>query len=127
MTRLPRIEVKRKRNISRLRQTQGCLTDCVAYILNVHPARVPYFVYPRKDWCRRLKRYFHRRGFCVRWRMCARIPRRGTYIVSGNSLRWKTAAHVVVYRNGRLAYDPQYPSKWSEKRVTHRLVMVQAV
>ncbi len=112
-----------RRNFARLRQTQGCLTDCVGYVLNLHPSRVPYFVYPREGWARRLKRFFWRRGLRVFWLRCRRAPSRGVHIVCGDSLRWKTYGHVVVYRNGRLAYDPQYPSRWSDARITHRLVV----
>ena len=112
-----------RRNIARLRQTQGCLTDSVAYVLNLHPARVPYFVYPRQHWMRRLRGWFRRRGFDVRWVLAATVPQRGIHIVCGNSLHWKTASHVVVYRAGRIVFDPQYPSKWSDRRITHRLVI----
>jgi hypothetical protein len=111
-----------KRNIQRLRQTQGCLTDCVAYVLNIHPERVPYFVYPREGWMMRFRRFFRKHGYAVRWLPCTEPPRRGVHIVCGDSLRWKTAAHVVVYRAGKLAYDPNYPSNWSEDRITHRLI-----
>src|SRR3990167_7737716 len=112
----------RKRNIERLRATQGCLTDCVAFLLNLHPRNVPYFVYPRKDWMRRVKAYFNRHGYVVWWTLCKTPPKRGTHIVCGNSLKWKNAAHVVVYKNGKLIYDPHYPSKWKDKRITHRLI-----
>lgn len=44
------------------------------------------------------------------------------HIVSGNSKKWKTYAHVVVYKNGKMVYDPNYPSDWkTDKRATHRL------
>lgn len=117
--------MKRKyvRNITKLRRTQGCLTDCVAYILNLHPEKVPYFVYPRKDWSKRLKTFFRRHGYEVRWVLCKTPPKRGTHIVCGDSLVWKTASHVVLYKNGKLIYDPNYPSKWNTKRITHRLVI----
>lgn len=111
------------RNIARLRRTQGCLTDAVAYLLNVHPDRVPLFVYPRAGWNQRLKAYFRRRGFKVRWRRCSTVPRRGMHLVCGTSLVWKTAGHAVVYRAGRLAYDPDFPSRWTADRITHRLVV----
>ena len=114
-----------RRNITRLRRTQGCLTDCVAYYLNVHPERVPYFVYPREGWMDRVRAFFKKHGLTVRWEPCERVPKRGTHIVCGNSLHWKTYCHVVVYRNGKLAFDPQYPSKWSDTRITHRLVIQQ--
>ena len=113
--------MRRLRNFVRLRRTQGCLTDCIAFYFNIHPESVPYFVYPRKGWMRKVKAFFRRRGLRVRWVSCSMVPRRGTHIVCGDSLVLKTHAHAVVYRNGRLIYDPQYPSKWNDKRITHRL------
>lgn len=112
-----------KRNVAKLRRTQGCLTDCVAYWLNLHPANVPFFVYPRKGWNSRLKEFFKRYGYAVHWDKCESPPKRGTHIVCGDSLVWKTAAHVVVYRAGKIVYDPHYPSRWSDKRITHRLII----
>ena len=112
-----------RKNIKRLRRTQGCLTDCVAFYLNLHPERVPYFVYPRHGWNDRLKRFFARYGLKVYWTTCRKVPKRGMHIVCGNSLNWKTYAHVVVYRNGRIAYDPDWPSRWNRERLTHRLVV----
>ncbi len=114
-----------RRNIARLRRTQGCLTDCTAYLLNVHPERVPFFVYPRDGWMDRVKAFFRKHGFVVYWVPCEKPPTRGTHMLCGNSRRWKTFAHVVVYRNGKLAYDPDYPSKWSDDRITHRLVVLR--
>jgi hypothetical protein len=111
----------RRRNIARLRRTQGCLTDAVAYVLNLHPERVPYFVYPRAGWMSRLRRFFRKHGYRARWVRCDEAPRRGVHIVCGNSLRWKTSAHVVVYRAGKCVYDPDWPSQWTAERMTHRL------
>ena len=115
--------MKRKytRNISKLRRTAGCLTDCVAYFLNIHPENVPFFVYPRKGWNVRLRKYFKKHGYNTLWELNSNVPKRGKWIVSGNSTKWKTFAHVVVYRNGKLVYDPNYPSDWKDTRVTHRL------
>jgi hypothetical protein len=31
----------------------------------------------------------------------------------------------VVYKNGKCIYDPQYPSKWKDNRITHRLVLIK--
>ncbi len=112
-----------RRNIEKLRRTQGCLTDCIAYWLNLHPENVPYFVYPRKGWMDRVKAYFRKHGYAVHWVKCDAPPRRGKHIVCGHSLEWKTFAHVVVYRAGKLAYDPNYPSKWRDCRITHRLIV----
>ena len=116
------------RNIKKLRRTQGCLTDCVAYILNLHPENVPYFVYPRKGWNERLKAFLKKHGYEAHWKFCGygtpfyKIPK-GKVIICGNSLKWKTYAHVVVYKNGKLDYDPDFPSKWSNKRITHKLIL----
>jgi len=117
--------MKRKytRNITKLRRTQGCLTDCVAYWLNIHPENVPFFIYPREGWNKRLKKFFRKFGYNIRWAWCKEIPRTGTHIVCGNSLTWKTYAHVVIYKNGKLKFDPDYPSRWSDKRISHRLVI----
>ena len=114
----------RKRNFERLRRTQGCLTDCVAYLLNLHPENVPYFVYPRKGWNEKLKAFFKKHGYEVYWKNCDEAPKHGTHIICGNSLKWKTYAHVVVYKNWKLAYDSQYPSKWKNNRITHKLIVV---
>ena len=111
------------RNIEKLRNTQGCLTDCVAYYLNIHPKNVPYFVYPREGWNKRLKKFFRKYGYKVHWEQCDTPPKRGVHIIQGDSLIWKTYGHSVVYKNGKLIYDPQYPSKWKDNRVTHKLVV----
>ena len=114
---------KRVRNIEKMRRTQGCLTDCVAYYLNLHPENVPYFVYPREGWNLRLMNFFKKHGFDIKWDFCKKPPKRGTHIVCGNSLKYKTFAHVVVYKNGKLVYDPNYPSKWKDNRITHKLII----
>lgn len=112
---------KYTRNIQKLRRTQGCLTDSVAYLLNLHPENVPFFVYPREGWMKRLRAFFKKHGYEILWNKTSVVPKRGTYIVCGDSLRWKTFAHVVVYKNGKLVYDPDYPSKWKDNRCTHVL------
>jgi hypothetical protein len=114
-----------KRNIAKLRHTQGCLTDCVAYFLNLHPQHVPLFIYPRLRWCARLKAFLRKHGWEARWIKCDAPPSRGVTIVCGDSLKWKTACHCVVYRAGRLAFDPLYPSKWRDNRITHRLILTR--
>lgn len=114
---------KYTRNITKLRKTQGCLTDCVAYYLNLHPEHVPFFVYPREGWMKRVKAFFKKHGYSVFWLNMPDVPKRGMHIVCGNSVRWKTSAHVVVYKNGKLAYDPNYPSDWKDERITHRLIV----
>ena len=112
-----------RRNIEKLRRTQGCLTDSIAYYLNIHPERVPFFVCPRKGWNDRVKAFFRRHGYKVWWVKASALPKLGMHIVCGKSMTWKTYAHVVVYRSGKMAYDPDYPSRWTDRRMTHRLVV----
>jgi hypothetical protein len=112
-----------RKNETRLRAKQGCLTDCVAYFLNIHPENVPYFVYPREGWNNRLKLFFLKHGYDARWDVCKIPPRRGMHIICGDSKKWKTFSHVVIYKNGKLAYDPNYPSQWNDGRITHRLIL----
>lgn len=114
---------KYTRNITKLRRTQGCLTDCVAYFLNLHPENVPYFIYPREGWNGRLKEFFNKHRYKVHWELCSTPPKRGVHIITGSSLYWKTAGHCVVYKNGKLVYDPNFPSTWKDNRITHRLVV----
>lgn len=118
--------MKRKRNIAKLRHTQGCLTDCIAYYLNLHPEHVPFFVYPRKGWMDRVRAFFKKHGLFVYWdKLETSVPKRGVHIVCGDSLKWKTACHAVVYKNGKLIYDPQYPSLWKDNRITHILKVIK--
>ena len=114
---------KYTRNITKLRRTRGCLTDCIAYVLNLHPEHVPYFFYPRKDWMKRVRLFFKKNGYFVYWTKNNAVPKRGVHIVCGDSLVGKTAFHVVVYKNGKLVYDPDCLSRWNDKRITHRLII----
>lgn len=124
---------KYTRNIKKLRRTQGCLTDCVAYVLNIHPEKVPYFVYPREGWNNRLKNFFKKHGYEIKWRLVLqhrasnhyKLPKTGTHLVLGDSLKWKTYSHAVIYKNGEMVYDPNYPSKWQSSRITHRLILTK--
>lgn len=116
-----------KRNLEKMRRTQGCMTDSVAYYFNLHPENVPLFVYPRKNWSRRFKNFFRKMGYKAVWYTCSKPPKRGTHIIVGNSLVWKTFSHMVVYKNGKLAYDPTYPSQWKDTRITHILSLTPLI
>ncbi len=109
----------------KLRREAGCLTDCVAWYFNVHPDSVPYFVKPVKGWVRRLKYYFRQRGLKVTWLKMLKggIPQKGTWLVCGDSLVLKRTCHCVVYHDGKMVYDPNYPSKWKDSRATHILLV----
>ena len=100
----------RKRNIEKMRETQGCLTDCVAFFLNKHPQNVPYFVYPRVGWNERLKEYFLENGYRAHWDLIENAPLKkgGLQIVCGDSLKYKNFSHCVVYR-GKNGVRPALP------------------
>lgn len=42
----------------------GCLTDCVARLLNLHPECVPHFV-SRKDWPKSLRAFLRKHGLAL--------------------------------------------------------------
>ena len=99
------------------------MTDCVAYYFNMHPDKVPYFIAnrPHTGWARRLREYYKRRGFKARWIETTSVPKRGLHLVTGDSLTFEKYAHAVMYKDGKLVYDPAYPSSWKDCRITHRL------
>lgn len=115
-----------KRNIDKLRKTQGCLTDCVAYYFNIHPQNVPFFIYPREGWNRRLKAFFRRRGFLVFWSPYFDLEESDDKVrlVVGNSKNWKTSGHCVVYRGNKKVYDPSLKPAMKGKP-THQLIVIK--
>ena len=113
-----------KKSNTYIRRYEGCMTDCVAYYLNLHPENVPLFVkWGRKAWNKKFRAWWGKRGYAVRWDFCKTPPKRGKHIIVGNSLVWKKYSHMVVYRNGKVAYDPSFPSRWKDNRITHRLIV----
>lgn len=106
-----------------IRRYEGCMTDCVAFFLDKHPENVPLFVKLGKKWSVKFRAYWKRHGYAVRWELASKAPKRGTHIMVGDSLVWKKYSHMVVYRSGKLVYDPAFPSKWRDNRITHRLVV----
>lgn len=101
------------------RDKKGCLTDCVAFVFNLHPMNVPLFVRPEDKWPKKFKKWLKMKGFKVKWIWTKKIPKRGMFIVGGRSLLYKNSDHVVVYRNGKMVYDPSCPSYWNNKRVQY--------
>lgn len=88
----------------KLRHTQGCLTDCVAYYFGVHPNKVPFFIKPTKGWYKRFQRYFSRRGLKCSW--VDYKPTKNLIIAVGKSSTKKGWYHAVVYKGGKKIYDP---------------------
>lgn len=89
------------------RHTDGCLSDCVAYLLNVHPMSVPFFIEPEKGWSRRFKGYMRRRGMAGWWGPFSPQPKsHGAYLVVGRSQIRKAGGHCVVYRGSEPVYNP---------------------
>jgi hypothetical protein len=114
---------KIKKTDAYIRRYEGCMTDSVAYYLNLHPENVPLFVKYGKGWAKKFRNWWKRKGYIVRWELCKKPPKRGKHIIVGDSLVWKKYSHMVVYKNGKLAYDPSYPSRWKDNRITHKLVV----
>ena len=112
-----------KRNIQKLRATQGCLTDCVAYYFNIHPQNVPFFIYPRETWMRRLKSFFAKRGLRIFWCPYTETNKKIIRLVVGNSKKWKTLAHCVVYKGNKKIYDPNPDGNAMKGKPTHQLVI----
>ena len=108
-----------------LRERQGCLTDCLAYYFNIHPMKVPLFVRPETErhfvWRYLMEDWLNLRGFESKYIKRKTVPKRGMYLAVGNSTKYKRCTHCVVYVNGKLVFDPQFPSAWNDSRVTHYL------
>lgn len=102
-----------KCRVKRLSEEPRCCSFCECNGLQVEA----------HNWNERLKKFFKKQGYEVYWKQAKKPPARGKHIVCGDSLKWKTFSHVVVYKNGQLIYDPQHPSAWSPKRITHKLII----
>lgn len=114
----------RKLNIQKLRATQGCLTDCVAYYFNIHPQNVPFFIYPRKNWMKRLRAFFARRGLSIFWTPYVEMKNKGALkLVVGNSKRYKQSSHCVVYKGNKKVYDPNPTGNAMKGKPTHQLII----
>lgn len=100
----------------RMRHGGDCLTQCIAYIIDVHPFRVPLFVRPRyKLWWNRVRSYLDSMGYKIRC-FDGIPPNSGYAIVVGTSSEpgWE---HAVVYKNGKMVFDPSnLPTKWRDNR-----------
>lgn len=91
----------------------GCLTDCVARLLNLHPQLVPLFV-SRKRWGLALERFLKKRGLGVRHMTYDAELLKPDFlaIVIGRPKGWQTAKrgknsrHAVLYVGPKLYYDP---------------------
>lgn len=116
---------KYTRNIGKLRATQGCLTDCVAYYFNVHPLSVPFFIYPRKTWMKRLKAYFKKQGYEIFWAPYTKEKKKILRLVVGNSKNWKTSGHCVVYLGNKKVFDPNLVGNAMKGEPTHQLVVTK--
>jgi hypothetical protein len=110
----------RNKTLKQKRYREGCLTDCVAYYFNYHPQKVPLFIHPKKNWHTRLKRFFKYRGYEIMWERTNKAPKTGRHIMVVDG--YGEDGHALVYKNGKLAYDPAYPSR-SRKNITHRLII----
>ena len=97
-----------------------CFTDCVAYFFDMHPAHVPFFIGYTPFWFWYVKQFFKRRGYIIEaipYKPGLMRNNRKLYIVSGLSPRsksrkkndFRTIHHAVIYKGGKLFYDPKVP------------------
>ena len=108
-----------KRKLKRWNGTNTCFTDCVAFILDVHPRKVPFFI-EHHAWFWYVKKFFRRRGYEIRaYKFKTKLlsNKRKYYIVSGLSFRSKiknpddmrSMHHAIVYRGKKKYWDPNGP------------------
>lgn len=89
----------------------GCLTDCVARLLNLHPECVPHFV-SRKDWPKSLRAFLRKHGLglsCLHYDAEALKPNTIAIVIGrpkGSWPRGKNERHAVLYVGDKLFYDP---------------------
>ena len=98
------------------RGVDDCLTDCVAYIFNIHTSRVPFFI-GYENYGKELRKYFKKQGYKIEpWVFDESLfqPKR-LYIVQGISPRFKRKRHAVVYRGNQPEYDPHWSAKFLKK------------
>lgn len=95
------------------KRNAGCLTDCVARLLNLHPECVPHFV-GRKDWPKSLRAFLRKHGLglnCLHYDAEELKPNTIAIVVGRtkgwqNSKRGKNERHAVLYVGPKLFYDP---------------------
>lgn len=90
-------------------KSNTCLTECVAYIFNLHPLRVPFFVGMSKRWLSvALNHWCRKRGYIVQY--CEGYPKnfKGLAIATGVSPRNKKIYHSIVVNNNRVVFDSTF-------------------
>jgi hypothetical protein len=101
----------------RINGKNTCLTDCVAYIFNLSSEDVPFFI-KNKFWLSKsLNGWLKKRGYGYELTEEKKNNnKREKYIVLGKSPRShsklnskydrRILTHAVVYRNGKMIFDP---------------------
>jgi len=96
-----------------------CMTWCVSKYFGIPPNRVPFFI-GSKNWRSNFESFFSRRGKKIElfYYSKKRLPKRGICFVVGLSHASKAKTnnphdmrnlhHVVLYKNGKPWYDPNY-------------------
>lgn len=104
------------------RDENDCLTQCVAYALNIHPKNVPFFI-GSKDWRRSVARYFRKLGLRivpVKYDPKLLANQRKFYIVQGPSWRGRKSQfeHAVIYKGRRRHWDPNIDGRFLRGKPT---------
>lgn len=100
----------------RIHGVNDCFSDAIAFMFNIHPQMVPFFV-GMKDYYKSTKNFFHKRGYDIR-----PIPyyegiltnKNRFYIVQGISPRGNE--HCVIYRGTKPYYDPNVKGGFLKKK-----------
>lgn len=103
-------------------RNNGCLNDCIGYILNRHPVKLP-FIYRFNDWLNRTKDLFEMFGYSINGYEIKNIDdikmsSQKQYIVCGYTKKTKDPnfAHaIVIDSNKNVLYDRRtYNSSFKE-------------
>jgi UDP-N-acetylmuramoylalanine-D-glutamate ligase len=103
------IKEKRKNGIN------DCFSDCIAFMLNIHPQSVPYFA-GMKNYINPTQRFFEKRKKMIRPLVFQdKFLKRGQYhMVQGISPRGNE--HVVIYKGRKPFYDPNVKGGFLKKK-----------
>lgn len=82
-----------------------CLSDCIAFMLDIHPMNVPYFV-GMHDYVKHMRKFLNKKGMeILAFPYKEEYLERNTYyMVQGISPRKNE--HVVIYKGKKPFYDP---------------------
>lgn len=101
-------KVKRKHGVN------DCFSDCIAFMLDIHPMNVPYFA-GMKNYVLPTRKFLEKRGYeiCPIPFMPEYLKGNKFYIIQGISHR--KHEHVVIYKGKKPFYDPNVKGGFLKK------------